>query len=301
MAVLERERSLPGFRPVLRGLLVLAAVGALTGAGVAAAGPQTPKAAAPLAAPAAAMALLDTRSAVVMPPELADYGIDGDVVDIRLAGAPGPGLDALTAGIDPALLRIHTDAAPPRHQALEGGQRITGGRTRCTLGFTATRGAADWVVTAGHCTRESDEWEDADGAPFGVGATTATDGLDVGAIPVTSGERALPEVADQAVRGTAEAPVGAQVCLYGSTSGKSCGTITARGRTVNFDGQRQTNMVVASVCSAQGDSGGPYITPDGQAQGIHSGGGGACTAYFTPIRAALSSLGLTLRTAAPAA
>lgn len=297
MTVLERERSLPGFRTVLRGLLVLAAAGALTGAGVAAAGPQTPKAAAPLAAPAAVMALLDARSAVVMPPEVADYGIEGDVVDLRLAGAPGPGLAALTAGIDPALLRVRTDAAPPRHQDLEGGQRITGDRTRCTLGFTATKGTADWIITAGHCTREADRWEDADGAPIGTGATTATNGLDVGAIPVTTGLRALPEVADQAVRGTAEAPIGAPVCLYGSTSGKSCGSITARGRTVNFDGQRQTNMVVASVCSAQGDSGGPYLTPDGQAQGVHSGGGGACTAYFTPITTTLSALGLALRTA----
>ena len=56
-------------------------------------------------------------------------------------------------------------------------------------------------------------------------------------------------------------------------------------------------MVVASVCSAQGDSGGPYLTPDGQAQGVHSGGGGACTAYFTPITTTLSALGLALRTA----
>uniref|UniRef100_UPI0015EFEF20 trypsin-like serine protease n=1 Tax=Pseudonocardia pini TaxID=2758030 RepID=UPI0015EFEF20 len=81
------------------------------------------------------------------------------------------------------------------------------------------------------------------------------------------------------------------------TSGETCGEITARGRTVNFDGQRQTNMGVASVCSAQGDSGGPYVTPDGQAQGVHSGGGGKCTAYFTPIDQALGALDLTLRTA----
>ncbi|MCF7549206.1 S1 family peptidase [Pseudonocardia sp. WMMC193] len=294
MAVVEQQ--LPGVRSVLRGLLVLAAVGVLASAGVAAAAPDTPKAAAPLAAPAAVMALLDARTAATMPPEIADYGIDGDAVDIRLTGPAGPGLDALLAGIDPALVRVHTDAAPPRHQALEGGQRIVGDRTRCTLGFTAGRGAQDWIITAGHCTREADRWEDADGELIGTGATTAPGAVDVGGIPVTSAMQALPDVAGVPVRGTTEAPVGSDVCLYGSTSGKSCGKITARGRTVNFDGQRQTNMVVATVCSAQGDSGGPYLTPDGQAQGVHSGGGGQCTAYFTPIGQALSALGLTLRT-----
>jgi streptogrisin C len=290
------EQQLPGVRTVLRGLLVLAAVGAMAGAGVAAAAPDTPKAAAPLAAPAAVMALLDARTAGTMPPEIADYGIDGDTVDIRLTGPAGPGLDTLLAGIDPDLVRVHTDAARPEHQALEGGQRIVGDRTRCTLGFSAGKGAQDWIVTAGHCTREADRWQDADGELIGSGATTAPGAVDVGGIPVTTALQALPEVAGQPVRGSAAAPVGSEVCLYGGTSGKSCGTITARGRTVNFDGQRQTNMVVASVCSAQGDSGGPYITPDGQAQGVHSGGGGQCTAYFTPIDQALSSLGLTLRT-----
>jgi streptogrisin C len=80
VAALDGQRTevrLPGFRTVLRALLVLAAVAALTGAGVAAASPPEPKAAAPLAAPAAVMALLDARTAAGMPAGLADYGIDG--------------------------------------------------------------------------------------------------------------------------------------------------------------------------------------------------------------------------------
>jgi streptogrisin C len=57
-------------------------------------------------------------------------------------------------------------------------------------------------------------------------------------------------------------------------------------------------MTATSICSAEGDSGGPYITSSGQAQGIHSGGGTGrgCTSYFTPIRPALSTFGLTLLT-----
>ncbi|MFR9801368.1 S1 family peptidase [Pseudonocardia sp. RS010] len=300
MAALDGQRTamrLPAFRTVLRTLLVLTAAAALTGAGVAAASPQEPKAAAPLAGPAAVMALLDARTAVGMPTELADYGIDGDVVDVRLVGAPSPGTTALLEGIDPGLLRIETGAGVPRHQDLRGGQRITGGTTRCTLGFSAGSGAQDWIITAGHCTRESDEWLDSEGEVIGDGARTAGRGVDVGAVPVTAATPALPEVASQAVRGVEPAPIGSTVCLYGSTSGKTCGPVTARNRTVNFDGEQQRGMVVASICTAQGDSGGPYITADGQAQGVHSGAGDGCTAYFTPIDQALSSLGLTLRTA----
>jgi streptogrisin C len=300
VAALDGQRTalrLPGFRTVLRALLVLTAAAALTGAGVAAASPQEPKAAAPLAAPAAVMALLDARTAAGMPAGIADYGIDGDVVDVRLVGDPSPEVTALLDGIDPALLRVETGAGVPRHQALRGGQRITGGTTRCTLGFSAGSGTQDWIITAGHCTRESDEWLDDNGEVIGDGATTARNGVDVGAVPVTSSTAALPEVASVPVRGTAPAPVGSTVCLYGSTSGKTCGTVTGRDRTVNFDGQQQRGMVVASICTAQGDSGGPYITADGQAQGVHSGAGDGCTAYFTPIDQALSSLGLSLRTA----
>ncbi|GAA4685521.1 hypothetical protein GCM10023215_20890 [Pseudonocardia yuanmonensis] len=299
MAALDGQRTalrLPGFRTVLRALLVLAAVAALTGAGVAAASPPEPKAAAPLAAPAAVMALLDARTAAGMPAGLADYGIEGDVVDVRLVGDPSPEVTALLAGIDPGLLRVRTGAAVPHHQDLRGGQRITGGNTRCTLGFSAGAGAQDWIITAGHCTRESDAWLDDRGRPIGDGARTASNGVDVGAVPVTSDSAALPEVASVPVRGTVPAPLGSAVCLYGSTSGEVCGTVSARDRTVNFDGQQQRGMVVASICTAQGDSGGPYITADGQAQGVHSGAGDGCTAYFTPIDQALSSLGLTLRT-----
>ena len=284
------------FRTVLRGSLVLAAVVTLAGAGVAAAAPQDPQAASPLAAAEAVMALLDTRTAIAMPPELADYGIDGDVVDLSLTGARSTALDTVLAGIDPALVRIRTGAGVPEHQDLRGGQRITGGGTRCTLGFTARRGAQDWIITAGHCTRESDRWEDEEGDLIGTGAVTAPPSVDVGAVPVTTAVVASGRVATVAVRGSTAAPGGTAVCLYGSTSGRTCGTITARGRTVNFEGQQQRGMGVASLCSAQGDSGGPYITADGQAQGIHSGAGNGCTTYFTPIDQTLRTLNLTLRT-----
>jgi streptogrisin C len=280
----------PHLRTVLRVVLVLAAVATVAGAGVASAAPRESA----LAPAQVVMALLDTRTAAGMPAGVADYGIDGNAVGIRTVGTPD--LGGLLAGIDPALVRVEGGGLPPRHQDLEGGQKIVGGTSRCTLGFTAARGAQDWIITAGHCTREADRWVNSSGRTLGSGAVTAGGGVDVGAVPVTSTEAAPPEVAGRTVRGSVPAPVGASVCLYGSTSGKTCGTITALNRTVNFDGEAQRGMTVASVCTAEGDSGGPYITADGQAQGVHSGAGDHCTAYFTPMAPALQALNLTLKT-----
>lgn len=300
-------------RTVLRALLVVAAVAVLTSAGVAGALPEPPPAAAEAAetqvGPAAVMALLDIRTLAGIPVEVADYGLsaDGAAVEVRLAGAPdAPAVIALLAGLDPALLRLETGAAPPvRHGELRGGQPISGDRkVRCTLGFTATGdGGQDWVLTAGHCTRAADTWYDQQDQLIGSQARTARD-LDVGAVPVTGRSTpAGPMVDTIPVAGAAPAPIGATVCLYGATSGRVCGQITARSRTVNFEGTALRGMTVAAVCARKGDSGGPYITADGQAQGLHSGGGsaadGACVGYFTPVDAALRAFGLTLRTRLP--
>ena len=68
--------------------------------------------------------------------------------------------------------------------------------------------------------------------------------------------------------------------------------------TVNFEGQSQSGLTSVAACAQEGDSGAPYITSSGQAQGVHTGAGGEgnCTSYFTPIRTATGALGLTLTT-----
>jgi streptogrisin C len=281
---------------------VTTALGMTVSAGAADAAPVTA-----LLDPAAVMGLLDARAALGLPAEIADYGVDEQahrvVVDLTGAGRT-PAVDTLLSGIDPSVLQVHTGVPAPHHDAaLEGGDTIVSGDLRCTAGFPATGGGRTWLLTAGHCTRGTGTWsvETADGelVPIGSGARTAAAGTDVGAVPVTAaGWHVRAAAGTVAVRGATEAGPGAAVCLYGSTSGKVCGTVIARNRTVNFDGTVQYGMTATTICSAEGDSGGPYVTPSGQAQGIHSGGGigSGCTSYFTPVSVAVSAFGLRLST-----
>lgn len=270
---------------------------------------SAPASAAPVTAlldPAAVKGLLDGRAALGLPADVADYGVDeqtGRLV-VELTGSRTPAVDELLSGVDPSIVDVRTDSPAPRHHAttVEGGDTIVTGSRRCTLGFPATGGGRTWLLTAGHCTRGSGTWsvETAGDvlAPIGSGARTASSGTDVGAVPLASGVQARGLVGSVAVKGSTPAKVGSPVCLYGSTSGRVCGTITALDRTVNFEGTVQYGMTATSICSAEGDSGGPYITSSGQAQGIHSGGGTGrgCTSYFTPIGPALAAFGLTLLT-----
>jgi streptogrisin C len=254
--------------------------------------------------PAALQRTLDERAAAGgLPPEVADYGVDEATqhLDVALAGPRTPAVDAMLAGIDPGTLQVRAGAGGPAHHAdMSGGDTIKSGYEKCTLGFTARAGRQDWILTAGHCTRGNPDWQSEDGVPIGSGAKSASADLDAGAIPVTDPSwTPQPTVGATTVHGSREAPVGSTVCLTGATSGRVCGQITGRNRSVNFDGQLQNGMGVASLCSREGDSGGPYITAAGQAQGIHSGGGddGGCASYFTPVGPALRAFGLTLDTA----
>ncbi|GEL24016.1 serine protease [Pseudonocardia sulfidoxydans NBRC 16205] len=271
---------------------------------------SAPASAAPVTAlldPAAVKALIDGRAALGLPAEVADYGVDeqsGRLV-VELTGSRTPAVDALLSGVDPNVLDVRTDAPAPRHHAaaVKGGDTIISGSRRCTLGFAATARGRTWLLTAGHCTRGSGTWsvETAGDVltPIGSQARTASAGTDVGVVPVTgSGVQVRGLVGSVAVRGSTPAAVGSPVCLYGSTSGRVCGTVTGLDRTVNFEGTIQYGMTATSICSAEGDSGGPYITSSGQAQGIHSGGGTGrgCTSYLTPIGPALSAFGLRLLT-----
>ena len=253
--------------------------------------------------PAGALRTLQERTASGMPASVADYGIDESTQQLVVTTV-GQGRDAalasLLSGIDPAAVRVeHASALPRRQAAVSGGDTITDSDKRCTAGFAARGGSSDWLITAGHCTRGSSTWSAGEGgSTIGSGARTAGSGTDVGAIPLNQGTTASPTVGGTTVTGSRAAPVGSAVCLYGSTSGRSCGKVTRTGVTVNFDGQQQSGLTAVSTCAKEGDSGGPYITSDGQAQGVHTGAGGddGCTSYFTPIKTALSALNLSLKT-----
>lgn len=253
--------------------------------------------------PSAAMRTLSGRTATGMPASLAAFGVDErsqQLVVSEVEGAPSSPVTALLAGLDPSAVRIEKVPAAPRLQAsIGGGDTVSDGSKRCTAGFAATDGSAGWLITAGHCTRGSSTWySGADQETVGSGARSASGSTDVGAIPVTGDWTLTPTVGGTTVTGSRSAPVGSSVCLYGSTSGRSCGPVNRKDVTVNFDGQQQSGLTAVGACAREGDSGGPYITSDGQAQGVHTGAGGAdgCTSYFTPIGTALSAMGLSLET-----
>ncbi|MEU6699364.1 S1 family peptidase [Pseudonocardia sp. NPDC046786] len=252
--------------------------------------------------PSAALRALGDRTAAGLPDGLASYGIDPRTAHLVLDVVEGPDAGRLagelTAGLDPAVVRVERVPAVPRRQAaVSGGDTISDGSRRCTAGFAASDSAGDWVITAGHCLRGSATWYAADQSTIGSGGRTAGDGVDVGAIPVEQGS-ASATVAGTRVRGTSVAPVGSSVCLHGSTSGRSCGTVQRTDVTVNFEGEQQSGLTAVGACAREGDSGAPYITSGGQAQGVHTGAGGSgnCTSYFTPVRTATSALNLTLTT-----
>nr|WP_255426621.1 S1 family peptidase [Pseudonocardia sp. C8] len=253
--------------------------------------------------PAAVLDQLTVRTAPTMPAGVASYGVDPRTQQVVLDVVDGPGADTLarelTAGLDPSAVRVERVAAAPHRQAaVAGGDTISDGSRRCTAGFAASDSAGDWILTAGHCTRGSSTWYDSGQESLGTGEPrSAEEGIDVGAIPVEPGS-ASPTVAGTRVTGSKAAPVGASVCLYGSSSGQSCGPVERTDVTVNFEGQQQSGLTSVAACAREGDSGAPYITSDGQAQGLHTGAGGAdnCTSYFTPIRTATDALGVSLTT-----
>jgi streptogrisin C len=96
--------------------------------------------------------------------------------------------------------------------------------------------------------------------------------------------------------------VGASVCRSGWRTGWRCGTIKARNVTVNLPGGTVSQLTRTSACGNRGDSGGPFVSLGGQAQGVLSAGHGpeededCCYAdtYFQPVRPILARYGLNL-------
>ncbi|MEJ8280948.1 S1 family peptidase [Pseudonocardia spirodelae] len=294
-----------------------AAVGAavlltLAVAGTAAAAPAQPSS----GDPQVAMAELDSRAqgdpnarSRGVPAAVAGWWIDPatEQVVVNVVGARTAETDAFTEGIDPSVLRVEPNSAPAEKYAdLVGGQAIlaqAGGR--CSIGFSATDSAGTaYVITAGHCTELGGTWNGANGTAIGPVERTNFPGSDFGSIRVENTAAWTPSARVEngpTVRGAVQAGIGADVCRSGSTTGYRCGVVQSRNQTVNYGGGDVVyGLVRTSACAEPGDSGGTYITPQGQAQGMTSGGSGDCsvggTTYFEPVTDALEAYGLTLVT-----
>jgi len=163
-------------------------------------------------------------------------------------------------------------------------QQQFGGLRACSIGVSIVGG----YVTAGHCGSPGNIINTPSGQLLGTfQATQWGSGGDGGWVDTASGWIPRPLIngySDGVLSvpgewaGLLEAPIGATVCRYGQTSAfPDCGTIVAKNETqfdcttfpcITINGLTRTT----GICSDDGDSGGPYITPAGQVQGTNVGG-----------------------------
>jgi streptogrisin D len=177
-----------------------------------------------------------------------------------------------------------------------GGDAITGGSGRCSLGFNVVKGGEPYFLTAGHCTESISTWS-ADGQVIGENEDSSFPGDDYGLVKYTAevdhpNEVDLYDGSTQAITGAAEATVGMKVTRSGSTTQVHGGTVTGLDATVNYgSGDIVNGLIQTDVCAEPGDSGGSLFSGS-SAIGLTSGGSGDCTSggetFFQPVTEALS-------------
>ncbi|HEY0448843.1 S1 family peptidase [Actinophytocola sp.] len=175
---------------------------------------------------------------------------------------------------------------------ISGGDAITGSGSRCSLGFSTTGNTG---ITAGHCTSAIPSWSDANGAYYGPSVGASFPGNDYGLIRNDGG---LPQPDNvnlynggyQDITGAADPYQGLSVCKSGSTTGLTCGTVTATGLTICYAQGCVSNMAQSDAYVQPGDSGGSWFSGS-TAVGITSGMGGGYS-YFQPVVPGLNMFGV---------
>ena len=236
-------------------------------------------------------------------------------------GATDAAIDFVAAsGADAAAIRFETSNARPQpaQQAtfdVRGGDRYnlaTGGW--CSIGFTVTLGAANGFVTAGHCGAVNTAVTHPTGQSLGYIAASVFPGSDYAVVHNTNPlgiprpwVNAYSYGGNLPIRGDIPATLNAAICRSGARTGARCGALVATGVTVNYGASGIVyNLSRSSACVGTGDSGGSFVTPDGQAQGVTSGGSfnagttenctvGTPITFYQPLRPILAAYpGLTL-------
>ncbi|MFJ6671306.1 S1 family peptidase [Actinosynnema sp. NPDC091369] len=228
--------------------------------------------------------------------------VHGDAAGV-VEWARGLGVGAVTVE--------HVAEAPRPVWDLIGGQTITSGGTRCTVGFNARSGANRFIVSAGHCVATGSEWYGSGGyiGPA-VGSSFPTN--DYGLIRVASTAAVSTPLVDRygsgtdvTITGHATPPVGSSVCYSSPVVGWRCGGVTGLNQTVCYPQGCVSGLIRTSMCPEAGTSGAPVVTNPGsgtavRAVGLVSGGSGTCTSggttWVQPIAEPLSAYGLTLYT-----
>ncbi|KAM3457572.1 hypothetical protein MY3296_001004 [Beauveria thailandica] len=194
------------------------------------------------------------------------------------------------------------EAMPTLYASVQGGDNyFIDNASRCSVGFAVTTG----FVSAGHCGRTGSSATTPRGQPLGTFAGSVFPGsADMSYVRTVSGTGLNGSIngygqGNLPVSGSNVAAVGASVCRSGATTQVHCGTIRARGATINYQEGSVTGLTQTTVCAEQGDSGGSFYAGS-QAQGVTSGGNGDCRSggitYFQPVNEILETFGLTLVT-----
>ncbi|KAM3434550.1 hypothetical protein MY4824_005383 [Beauveria thailandica] len=194
------------------------------------------------------------------------------------------------------------EALPTLYASVQGGDNyFIDNASRCSVGFAVTTG----FVSAGHCGRTGSSATTPRGQPLGTFAGSVFPGsADMSYVRTVSGTGLNGSIngygqGNLPVSGSNVAAVGASVCRSGATTQVHCGTIRARGATINYPEGSVTGLTQTTVCAEQGDSGGSFYAGS-QAQGVTSGGNGDCRSggitYFQPVNEILETFGLTLVT-----
>ncbi|MFD7290375.1 S1 family peptidase [Streptomyces sp. NPDC059863] len=183
------------------------------------------------------------------------------------------------------------------NKLIAGGEAITTGGSRCSLGFNVRSGSTYYALTAGHCTNISASWS------IGTRAGTSFPTNDYGIIrhsnaAAADGRVYLYNGSYQDITSAANASVGQSVRRSGSTTGVHGGTVTGLNATVNYgSGQIVYGMIQTNVCAEPGDSGGALFAGS-TALGLTSGGSGNCssggTTFFQPVVEALNAYGVSV-------
>lgn len=218
-------------------------------------------------------------------------------------------------GIDPLAVRFVASEAAPKPAEIVGGNRYNmSNGSWCSIGFPVTQGANTGFATAGHCGTVNTTTTGTNGISQGVFAASTFPGNDSAWVRITNTaswplRNWVNNYAGGTVQilGQAQAPVGAAICRSGARTGYRCGVVNANNVTVNYSAGAVFGLTSTSACVGFGDSGGAYITPAGQAQGVTSGGqffpnttdncaSNPPVSFHQPIVPLLNQYGLTLFT-----
>jgi Alpha-lytic protease prodomain len=219
------------------------------------------------------------------------------------------------SGIDATAVRFEESEGAPQLATIVGGERYNIYSSWCSIGIPVTRGMDTGFTTAGHCGGIGTPTVGTNGISQGVFAGSIFPGNDMAWVQITNPSswplsNSVNNYIGSAITvvGSTPALVGAGICRSGAKTGYRCGVVRANGISVNYTAGTVYGLTSTSACIGKGDSGGAYITPTGQAQGVASGGksiststGHNCnasspTSYHQPLIPLMSQFGLTLFT-----